>query len=859
MEGMTRRNSLIDSLRLRKNSAADSDHLKQWNKTMALLLPRNGLKVRVNFPDTILVDAEQKVVARYCTADAGYMCQRSVQRSTLSDVLVEFCANMFDDPRINPNLYVAVAVFQNRQTALLRRSDILHLMKQPADSEDAADGKPSGSDGEVGAADRGGATGIEGESAGASPKKGGAASASGAQETPGPSPLAEVQVLNLEEEDLFEKPFALQLYLPPSLDRRYVCVYSSNPHTGKVSFNMVVRQYSSRYTNTLDSIVQRTVDVAKNAFDEDPSSLLGGGDGHDRKMADHPRDMGFKSDVRRCLTSIVSFLERAKGQKLSGVVTEFVRGLEGRPWLINIHSAVFLRQTIKASIGIPAELTRTPKARNSAKKASSKSTSRPSSAGPKPKSGRVGVGSRPSSAKAKSGGKEGGASSTGKGFKIHSALRDNFDGSVAEALAQDIECLKEKLQTQSDVLHQTQSALRREVERRKAEQEMTTELKSELKTENEKLREENASLKSMAEDFERKHSTIEQEVVDLRTNQSSKQDMLQERLTSLESARDQYMESSKNLSNEKTAIEKRFKDQEKLVAELRSRLEEEKETVAAVRVQLVALRKRVLDTEAKNKEYEIKISNYSKTNAKSMRRMVATEDPLQMAMRAEEVMNSLKAQDFILDYEPGYEDEKENEDVQVIRKKISEVLCDNFESLLEIYNFYSQLGEINRQGNMLLLNTSQFTKFARDIKFFDNKPSGGTMAGAGDSSEDKCTIEQVDIIFTRIVSKDDTNTKVTFTGFLEGICRLAYAKHGTALMALITKEDKSTPEERQKKLDMQTDILMSFVGNMLEKARYNKLGGLSISKQKTQWRKALHRSLKTTTRATSALTSGKKS
>jgi len=60
-------------------------------------------------------------------------------------------------------------------------------------------------------------------------------------------------------------------------------------------------------------------------------------------------------------------------------------------------------------------------------------------------------------------------------------------------------------------------------------------------------------------------------------------------------------------------------------------LAEEQETVAAVRAQLVALRKKLLDTEAKNKELDIKVSTFTK-GGKMKRRIIAPEDPAALAM-----------------------------------------------------------------------------------------------------------------------------------------------------------------------------------------------------------------------------------
>ena len=135
------------------------------------------------------------------------------------------------------------------------------------------------------------------------------------------------------------------------------------------------------------------------------------------------------------------------------------------------------------------------------------------------------------------------------------------------------------------------------------------------------------------------------------------------------------------------------------------------------------------------------------------------------------------------------------------------------------------------------MNQMQLLKFATDIGYFDTE-------GVSPEDSDRNHLDDVEIIFQRIVSKDDTHTRITFTGFLEGICRLAYAKHGSTLKVLITEEDDQAPEERQLRIDHQADVVMAFLANLLKKARWNKLGGSAMNKQKQQWRRALEKSIR---------------
>ena len=128
------------------------------------------------------------------------------------------------------------------------------------------------------------------------------------------------------------------------------------------------------------------------------------------------------------------------------------------------------------------------------------------------------------------------------------------------------------------------------------------------------------------------------------------------------------------------------------------------------------------------------------------------------------------------------------------------------------------------------------------------KKADSSLALFGDDAKglpvEERSTEDIDVIFTRIVSKDDTHTRITFTGFLEGICRLAYGKYGSTLKVLITEEDNTSVEERQLRIEKQAGVVMNFLANLLKKARWNKLGGSSMNKQKAQWRRALEKSLR---------------
>lgn len=102
-------------------------------------------------------------------------------------------------------------------------------------------------------------------------------------------------------------------------------------------------------------------------------------------------------------------------------------------------------------------------------------------------------------------------------------------------------------------------------------------------------------------------------------------------MTKLETIRDDLRDKCKNLEYENLDIRTKQSTAAAERKHLEARLAEEQETVAAVRAQLVALRKKLLDTEAKNKELDIKVSTFTK-GGKMKRRIIAPEDPAALAM-----------------------------------------------------------------------------------------------------------------------------------------------------------------------------------------------------------------------------------
>ena len=548
--------------------------------------------MRVNLPDTVLVDSEQKVLSWYYTTEGGYIASKNVQRSTLLEVVTEFCANMFEDTRVNPNLYVAVAYFTDQRRVLLRRSDILNIVRQkekkdkkkmqklekekpkqkkqkepqqeepqilvveqppPENQQGNQEEQETGNKHlETGQTEGGSAqettpvvddSNTKGkEGAGENDKE----KNPSAEETLSQNPAGEGQtneeeqiqvdtpkeseaqaeevkeeeeeekaeVLSAEEilkkfKDFFGRPFMLQQYFPPSLDRRYVCRYSSDKMSGKVGFSIVTRRYSDRYTNNLDVSVDRVVQGAtetvnhlmtsdvlplpshlqKKEVDKDKIERGNGSLSSSKQpketdkkkllkdsddVPEHPRDMGFKSEVRKAVTSMVNFIERNHRIDVTSCVVEFVRGLEGRPWFLMLEGLPSSRM----SRGSASQTRFNTAARESA----SRLGSRPRSASPMRKNAKTAssgpqilrINSRPSSAKGKP------SSSIRPSLQSRNNVRssgtaktDNlssFESSLVEALSQDIEILKEKIQQQNDMLEQTESALKRELERRKADQ-----------------------------------------------------------------------------------------------------------------------------------------------------------------------------------------------------------------------------------------------------------------------------------------------------------------------------------------------------------------------------------------------------
>lgn len=891
------------------NVISDGEQIYKWSKMFDKLLPSSGLKMRINLPDTILVDSEQKILSWYTTTDGGYISSKNVQRSTLKEAVTEFCANMFEDARVNPNLYVAVAYFADQRRVLLRRSDILNIVRQKDKKDSAKAEKSKAATAKEGAAAKNKVDKTEaeemptageevpavkaveegnkeaavegvgvqeangGEDAVAEPAKEGGESAQATPQDSAPNAEAiDQQVETPEEEveeedrskfqDFYSRAFMIQQYFPPSLDRRYVCRYSSDKSSGKVGFSILARRFSDRYTNNLDVSVTQAVHGANQTVNHlltqnvlplgQPNVTEGEAarepsptktreekmryfreDAKD-EVPEHPRDLSFKSDVRKAVTSIVNFMERNHRIQITSGVFEFVRGLEGRPWLVMVDGL----PTSRMSRGSASQSRFNTAARESA----SRLSSRPKSASSMRKSTKFSsepqvlkIHSRPSSAR--------GLQSRAKSSRGNNEALSSFESSLVEALSQDIEILKEKIQQQNDMLEQTESALKRELDRRKADQIASTNEIIKLREENENLKKERKKLRIECDIYREKSLGLERENFEITRMEDERQQGLKERVMKLESIRDEFKEKCRGLEikNEEYRSKETAASSEKKNLELR--LAEEQETVAAVRSQLVSLRKKLLDSEAKNKELDIKVSTFTK-GGKSKRRIIAPEDPAALAMRAEQVVNNLNTHDLMVDYEPGYGDEKENQDVNRIRHKICDVLCNNVEALQDIYDYYAQLGEVNRQGQSLLMNQMQLLKFATDIGYFEEDFQTQNSGEEGAVDGDAIHIDDVDIIFSRIVSKDDTHTRITFTGFLEGICRLAYAKYGSTLKVLIIEEDDGAPDERQARIDNQADVVMTFLANLLKKARWNKLGGSSMNKQKQQWRRALEKSIR---------------
>lgn len=907
------------------NIISDGEQMYKWSKMFDKLLPSGGLKMRINLPDTILVDSEQKILSWYHTTEGGYIASKSVQRVTLQEAVTEFCANMFEDTRVNPNLYVAVAYFADQRRVLLRRSDILSIVRQKAkkvrkenEREERAPEQPAKK--YLGNADEPSSPSANEEENSQTQEADQATGDQTIQNESGNDEVVESnenvdankaeveksekdkeeeveddkearemkeEELKLKFRDFFSRAFMLQQYFPPSLDRRYVCRYSSDKVSGKVGFSIVARRYSDRYTNNLDVSVNQAVEGVSKTVSTlltadvlpAPSMMAAENEGSDGKASssksssptktkdekkkyfkgdssgeipEHPRDLTFKSDVRKAVTTMVNFIERNHRVEVTSCVTEFVRGLEGRPWLLMLE-------------GLPSSRNSRGSAQTrfntAARESASRMNRRPRSASPMRKSAKFSsstdaqvlkIHSRPSSARGSAGSRPLlSRSNRTAGTAKSSEAMTNFESSMVEALSQDIEILKEKIQQQNDMLEQTESALKRELERRKAHESASTNEIIKLKEETEMLKQDTRKLKIENEIYKEKSEALEKENFEITQLEDERQSGLKDRVSKLESIRNDLKDKCRSMQLENEQLQKQETSAISEKRILESRLAEEQETVAAVRAQLVSLRKKLLDTEAKNKELEFKVSTYHK-GGKTKRRIIAPEDPSTLAMRAEQVVNNLNTHDLMVDYEPGYGDEKENQDVNRIRHKICDVLCNNVESLQDIYNYYAQLGEVYRQGHSLLMNQMQFLKFATDIDYFygDEKQNG--------EEESLNNIDDIDIIFHRIVSKDDTHTKITFTGFLEGICRLAYAKYGSTLKILIVEEDNTAPEERQVRIDKQAEIVMNFLANLLRKARWNKLGGSSVNKQKAQWKKALEKSLRVQ-RTANILTKGMKS
>ncbi|GAQ91578.1 hypothetical protein KFL_008110010 [Klebsormidium nitens] len=254
-----------------------------------------GLKLRLNIPDTLIID-QGCLTVWYQTSDDGYVNRVATSKAT-REAFRKRCEEKFTEDACNPEGWIAVARSlgpgDQEISQLLRKDDLDELLCSLSDPSPSEQGVRSPRVYGNGKVRRKAAT---------------------AEQPLGPGAFGGLCC-----------PHCLQVYVPPSLDQRFVatCVQEGDG----LRCNATVRLYSRRYLGSAN---------------EGALSARSRGTRGDEKDAEESRplqDVRIKTDVRRAASSLITYVEKAHGHRLVGFVAEFVRGLEGRIYLTAVHSA----------------------------------------------------------------------------------------------------------------------------------------------------------------------------------------------------------------------------------------------------------------------------------------------------------------------------------------------------------------------------------------------------------------------------------------------------------------------------------------------------------------------------------------
>ncbi|EFJ46281.1 hypothetical protein VOLCADRAFT_118141 [Volvox carteri f. nagariensis] len=221
--------------------------------------------------DTVLIKSG-RVLGHFYTSKDGYICRFSAHEVTRQAIYQRLASLHCLDPQLNPFGYIAVAHYATGVSRLLKRAELQEL----------------------------------------------------ATTICGPYEFSDTSLVASQHEQLF----CLQAYIVPRHDMRYIASY--DVQEGPLC-TVLARRFSARYTNAMDDPASVLLETASSDPDEparSSSNLLAGAGSVGRTTSgitsSLPAPRRVKDDVARLLQAASSFVERAHGQRIVGLVAEFI-------------------------------------------------------------------------------------------------------------------------------------------------------------------------------------------------------------------------------------------------------------------------------------------------------------------------------------------------------------------------------------------------------------------------------------------------------------------------------------------------------------------------------------------------------
>ncbi|KXZ46150.1 hypothetical protein GPECTOR_46g219 [Gonium pectorale] len=103
------------------------DFAENWCSLLELFVSNSGLKLRLPMVDTVLVKGG-RVLGHFYTSKEGYICRFSAHEITARGVYQRLAALHSLDPQLNPFGYMAIAHYTTGISRLLKRSELQELM-----------------------------------------------------------------------------------------------------------------------------------------------------------------------------------------------------------------------------------------------------------------------------------------------------------------------------------------------------------------------------------------------------------------------------------------------------------------------------------------------------------------------------------------------------------------------------------------------------------------------------------------------------------------------------------------------------------------------------------------------------------